>query len=74
MRFGRTVAAVAILVLVGGGIWWFVGPGGTEEEFPWGLHIVVFEVGQADAIALVSPGGGPGSGLSGGLATVRQRS
>lgn len=57
MNFGRALAAVGILVLVGGGIWFFVGNDGTEEEFPWGLHIVVFDVGQADAIAIVSPEG-----------------
>ena len=29
----------------------------TDELPPWGLHIVFFSVGQADAVALLAPDG-----------------
>ena len=29
----------------------------ADEPFEWGLHIVFFSVGQADAIAIVAPNG-----------------
>jgi len=49
--------ASGVLVLGVAGILFFGGGGGGGEQINWGLHIVVFDVGQADAIAMVSPDG-----------------
>ena len=53
---GRTIAGIIGFVVVGGGIFIFV-DNDTEEDFEWGLHIVIFDVGQADAIVMVEPDG-----------------
>jgi beta-lactamase superfamily II metal-dependent hydrolase len=53
----RILAAVGISVVVGAGVVYYVSTTGDEEEFAWGLHIVVLDVGQADAIVMVAPNG-----------------
>lgn len=59
---GGGIAALALLVAIlgqgGGGAcdWESLETGEVLEE-GWGFHIVIFRVGQADAIVLVSPNG-----------------
>lgn len=51
---GTGVVGTTIALAIG--IWTAFGPSGLSEP-NWGLHIVIFNVGQADAIAMVAPNG-----------------
>ena len=58
MRRSLVIALIALaLIVVGGGTWSVVDSGSAQPPFPVGLHIVLFDVNQADALALVAPNG-----------------
>ena len=51
----KTLIGVTAVTVLTAGVLIFTMSGSGDEEFKWGLHIVIFDVGQADAIAIVAP-------------------